>query len=257
MIYKKPYNLSYCDMCILIDNDELSDELKFQYLYHIAYMLIKSMKRFEYNSYLYEEFAIYFASKLFLRTTLEPKIISILNYMKSTITYNIIQFEESNKTYLVTEEAESYRSEYTLKNLMQNSTNLLYVVEMKVTLSQLCKTIKSFLATRLPKGYFTSNIYLSVMLSILNSLCLSDHEIKWSEGLVREGCRENLLQSLYEKEAEKVILYKLDSSYENLVKTLVKEVKHKIAMDLSYTSNTEVNSDFLLSMAFSGGETDV
>ena len=84
-------------MCIYFDahiyDDPLvrSDELLYQYLYHIIYMLSCKAKYFEGpNSWKkYDEFALYAATKIYLRYTTHTdpasRIKSVLNYCKNLL----------------------------------------------------------------------------------------------------------------------------------------------------------------------------
>ena len=70
MFYKKPYDISYTEMAIYVDNhiysNDRDDDKIFEYLYHISHML--AVKRCLFTSAKnYDDFSIYFATETFLR----------------------------------------------------------------------------------------------------------------------------------------------------------------------------------------------
>ena len=97
MLYRKPENLKYTSMAIYIDENvydpSYDPETIYQYLYFLSLMLSRKQNLFNIEDE-YEEFAISYASQLYLRLTNkqqfeydsdgEPRmkrIKSILNYM--------------------------------------------------------------------------------------------------------------------------------------------------------------------------------
>jgi len=115
MLYKKPNNLKYTTMAIYIDENiykpDHDQETIYKYLYFLAIMLAHKENLFNIEDE-YEEFAIYYASQLYLRLTNkkqfeyndagEPKlkrVKSILNYMKSTIGQRAAEFDKYEYDY--------------------------------------------------------------------------------------------------------------------------------------------------------------
>ena len=70
MMYTKPRDVSYTEMCIYIDehiySESYDENLIFEYLYHITLMLAKKNNYFNKLSD-YDNFAIYGATHLFMR----------------------------------------------------------------------------------------------------------------------------------------------------------------------------------------------
>ena len=68
MLFYKPKNLKYTTMAIYIDEhvytDDCNDNLIFEYLYHLSYMLAHQGKFFQTFSD-YDDFAIYCATNYF------------------------------------------------------------------------------------------------------------------------------------------------------------------------------------------------
>ena len=80
MLYTKPKDVRYVDMCIYIDNivkrgDPSEEEINliFEYLYHLSFMLSHKHKYFN-ESHYYEEFSIYLATEVLYRLFYNPKL---------------------------------------------------------------------------------------------------------------------------------------------------------------------------------------
>ena len=101
MMYEKPKDIRYTDMCIYIDThiytDSYDESLVYQYLYHLLLMIASKSKLFNRSCY-YDDFAIFGATRLYLRLTNKKqfevdasgtprmkKIRSILNYIHKVI----------------------------------------------------------------------------------------------------------------------------------------------------------------------------
>ena len=184
MIYfNKPKDLKYTDMCIFIDdyiasnqynNDD--DALIYQYLYFIVKMLAFKRAFFNQSDY-YEQFAIYAASQYYIRLKkIDSKPIkSCLNYIKKTIYFNKILFEEEYINGLAqysTDSPVEYQTSFDC--VLSNSVDDLESVEFDTCLSSICDVIKSFLS-RIPyvsKPDIWVNIYISCLLTYLNSVTI-------------------------------------------------------------------------------------
>ena len=97
MLFEKDPKTRYVDMAIYIDNHiysgDFDEELVYQYLYFLVYMLAKK-KRYFSSEKVYDDFAIWFATKMYVRLT-DPrqfdenekldKITSVLNYIKGIL----------------------------------------------------------------------------------------------------------------------------------------------------------------------------
>ena len=101
MLYTKPKDITYTEMAISIDemaySDNFDENLVFEYLYHLAYMLAVKGKFFN-NSTDYNNFSIFTATRAFNRITSkkqfvldangspkQSKIKSSLNYLKAIL----------------------------------------------------------------------------------------------------------------------------------------------------------------------------
>ena len=269
MLYKKPDDVTYTQMAIYIDEHvydpectEDQDNLIFQYIYHIVYMLAHKGKFFNKAQY-YEDFAIYMATQVFMRlrnkkqyefkddgTAKLKKIKSVLNYIKKTIDPRRVDFQQEffTQTILSVDE-ENYTTDvhYTLANQLSQSIDEMAVVDFNVCLSDICRTAKEVIKNipyKKDKATF-NNIYLSCLLTFLNSITLRRQDIVRLESLKRGKLgNPQLVEDLYTKQSENcVILYHLDKNMTQYIEVLTRKMKHAIAKDLSMTLHTYVPSD--------------
>ena len=271
MLYEKPKNVKYTDMAIYIDNNvyrndltEEEENLIFQYLYHISEMLAYKSRYFN-DSRTYDDFSVYMATRIFMRlkshkqyeyrSVGEPKlekIKSCLNYAKAILYGAKVAFEQEYYSQCLSYEKEediSYSSEYNFNNLLSDSVDQLQVIDFYSCLGDIPNTVKMFV-DRIPfsSEEERSNICISCMLTLLNSITLSQSEKKQ---LLPNKEKDKFveLSSAFSQKRKQVVLYHLDNSYTNYVKVLAEELRHLISKDLSLILHTYVptaNSSYLL-----------
>ena len=108
-----------------------------------------------------------------------------------------------------------------------------------MSLGNICTVIKSFLK-RIPRKQNDAewhNIYLSCLLTILNSVTASQEQL----AEIEEKDAITKLNKLYALLRTKdPILYHLDSSYTNYIKTLVAEIRQLLTKELMIESHTYI-----------------
>lgn len=261
MTYKKPNNVSYTDMCIYIDDniytDNYSEELVFEYLYHIILMLALKAKLFTKHCY-YDGFAIFAASKVFFRLTNkkqseltdsgEPvmkRVKSVLNYIKSTLYYLKVDYEQ--KEYAQSLVAEECDTSYNYDNVVRNSARDLSLVEFEMTMHDIAKTCKAFLKT-IPYRQSSSewlNIYTSVLLTFMNSITLRNKNLRRIEHLSStQRLKDTHLQDMFLLEKyDKPVLFHLDASMSDYIVVLTRQLRKLVAKDLSSIIHTNVSDE--------------
>jgi hypothetical protein len=254
MFFEKP-DVRYVDMCIYIDDhiytDDYDENLVYQYLFHI--ILLITMKRNYFNtSYEREDFSLFAASWYYMRltdkrqfesdSTLE-KIKSILNYVTKTL-FGVRQ--KYCKKYVFDREIPSPEfvdadidgfSMYTQRKIDSIGT-----LEIKSLLGTANDFIKEYLKDiPYPKdSTIWTNIYISCMLTFLNSVTLRNKDIKRIENFKRpNSVSDTLLNKLYINERySSTILYHLDDSMYNYITVLTNKIRHLLSTEISQSLHT-------------------
>lgn len=258
MLYRKPENLKYTAMAIYIDEnvyDPSHDpETIYQYLYFLSIMLSRKQNLFNIEEE-YEEFAISYASQLYLRLTNkqqfeydcngEPRmkrIKSILNYMKKTIRQRASDFDTYEYSYIPSDVSDEKFTNYSFRQIVSGSTDLLERVEFGACLSDILKDAKKYLShIPYPEGTtIYENIYLSCILTFLNSITLPvtlQHRIDNATATTPEQ-----LERIYRKQNNKsTILFHLPEDMRGYIQALTTGMKHHIAKDLSWQGRQEIS----------------
>ena len=254
MMYKKP-TISYTSMCIYIDThiyEEYDEQLVFEYLYHIMKMLATKYGYFT-NSREYEDFAIYAASSLFMRLTTKkdlPRIKSILNYAKSVVYPLKVDFQKSEYSQSISEDKYKEELNYNFNTIISRTLTSLDLSDFGLTMMDVGKTCKKFLRT-IPYDKDSSewmNIYLSVMLTFLNSVTLRNKSKDRLGHLDKTHyIKDYHMDNFYELEREdEVILFHLPNHMSNYISVLSRQLRSIIARDLSDILHTKIHSDYEL-----------
>ena len=254
MFFEKP-DIRYVDMCIYIDDhiytDDYSEELVYQYLFHIISMLTIKRNYFN-NKHDIEDFSLFAASSYYMRLTDKrqfedntelEKIKSILNYITKTL-FAIRQkyckqyvFEREIPSDDVIEVDSDAFSMY-----VQHRLDTIGKIDFKGCLGDTDDFISEYLKDiPYPKGTtLWTNIYISCMLSLLNSITLRNKDIKRIENFKRPNTlNDNLLTKLYINERyNSIILYHLDDSMYNYIMVLTNKIRHKLSKELSQALHT-------------------
>ena len=269
MAFQKPRGMKYTDMCIYIDEivkrgnpTENEQNTIFEYLYHIAFMLAHRKKYFN-RSYYYEEFAMYFATEVMYRLFFNPRlseinehgdpvllpIKSVLNYMKSVIYGRKVEFEQ--KFY--SQKYSEFEDGNYLYSFNENPYEFLKESHVTLYLQGLSKTVKNIVYD---KNFYKNdrllmkNIYISVMLTIINGLTFSvDDKNKLETTYSSIESKYRLLTRLYTKNRENSLtLYHLDPVFKSYIKVLSNKVYKNIKSDLAELSsqNYSISNDSVI-----------
>lgn len=256
MFFEKP-NVRYVDMCIYIDDhiytDDYDETLVYQYLYHIIRMITIKRNYFTCNSTI-DDFSIFAASNYYMRLTdprqLDgrlPQVRSVLNYIRKTL-FSVRR--DYAKKYINTQEITSSE----LVNLDMDAFEV-YVnkkidptdsVDFKGYIANVQHIIREYLKG-IPYPYGTTvwnNIYISCMLSFLNSITLKNRDVERIKNFRRpESLSDRLLTELYQSERyNSTILYHLDDSMYTYITVLTNKIRHKLAKELSQSLRTNLPS---------------
>lgn len=281
MTYTKPKNISYTEMCIYVDKkiqqDALTDDEAsccYEYLYHIIYMLAIKHKYFHKEEY-YDEFAITLATDVYHRLfthpklkqldengkPLMPKMKSCLNYIKAILYGRKVAFEQKNysQKYIDIEEIPSNK-EPTYTSFLYSRDNLDFCISTNVELylESITQTIKTHLYTTSPykkQSLIIKNIYISCLLSILNSVTFTQQEKENIQNkYVTNNAKVRYLYKEYKtNKSNCVVLYHLPESYRGYIQVVVRQLFSLIGQDIKELCHEQhpLTEDILINISLS------
>lgn len=271
MTYTKPAGLKYTTMCIYVDNTmkkwyagekltEDEEENIYKYIYFLYYNVAcreRYFSRFED----YDEYAIWCASKAFLRLLdqrqftgrLDP-IKSILNYMKATSygwklkwqaeTFQTVFSEKYTQNFDATTFKEMYRS-----NLRHSKRD-----SLAEDITEDVKMIPELIDYELQTSPYRADKLMCKRLkqSVLLSLSAESEELKTCKNIDKYAHKYNNI----------IKLWHLDDSFTGVVRVLLNKVKADVVNNIKNTLRkfdvmTEVTDELLLAnVAQKDGEYD-
>lgn len=246
-------------MAIWVDEHAYSNNCDentlYEYLYHLSNMLAHQSAYFS-KADDYDQFALFSASRLFLRLN-NPKqfeydadghpcmeqIKSILNYAKKVMYPYKVDFE--SEFNLVNKDIQVISAgNFDLGSHLMESTSLFDQLHFSFVFSDIVGIVRAHLS-KIPYKKNSSewmNIYLSCMLTLLDSITLSKKDIERYELSKRDQVK--LLEKIYtDLRYAKPILYHLDESMQNYITVLVNELRHVIASELSWKSDYYISPE--------------
>lgn len=250
-----------------IRKEDKNDELLFEYMWHLFYILAVKGRYFT-SSRDYDEYALYAATQLYMRykkegtekgKNLKP-IKSCLNYIKKVlypmkVNYQQDYYEQVIKSDM-SEEEYSTQLQEDRENLVRQSNSQLVQIEYSHYLESICTTIKFVLRTSPYQNdkVMMHNIYLSCLLTLLKTITMSNRNKARFNKRVRKALSvENLIDQIYAQESQdNIVLYHLDPSMGNYILTLVAKIRKEIVKDLrgiigSFEPSEQVIKDVLMS----------
>ena len=259
MLYTKPKDITYTEMAISIDemaySDNFDENLVFEYLYHLAYMLAVKGKFFN-NSTDYNNFSIFTATRAFNRITSkkqfvldangspkQSKIKSSLNYLKAILYPCKVSYQQEN--YVQTDisiDDPAVVSDFSFSSALSDYANSIMKIEFRSCIDDVSNSIRSYLKHIPYTSAEWNNIYVSCLLSVLNSITLSSVEKKHIQSLKKENLNDSALNYYYDKQKEDfVILFHLGIEMHDYIYVLVKNILNILGKELSEALNTDVD----------------
>ena len=262
MTFDKPIDVSYSDMCIYIDEHIYTEDcdlnLVYKYLYFLVQMLARKRNLLKYR-YI-DSFAVFSANELYFRLTNKKqfelvegtddykmtRIKSILNYIQSKLYFLKVDFERSEYYQEACVASEEDSLSYNYDNIIMNSVSQIGLIEFELIMEDVSKTCKRFLQT-LPYDFKSKewlNIYVSTMLTFLNSITLTNKSKKRIEELANtRGLRQYHYETFYDQEQVAPVLFHLPESMSDYIIVLVRQLKHIVGQDLSEILHTRVGDE--------------
>jgi len=245
--YSKPKNVSYTEMAMFFDKHikkpNRDDNLLYEYVYHIVYMLANKSKYFhDYQDY--DEFSLYAANKIYMRAINQDKtekpIKSILNYIKAVIYPLKVDYQKETYDEVINPEVDDRINGERLKNNLHAPILADYreglMEEVYQQLNYLPKYINEVVQESPYKNdvLIARRLYISVLLSFLNGVTLTNQGIeKLKRREIKMLDTDNTAIKMLEKEKEiSTLLWRLDESLINYVEILTNKVRRKFGRDL-------------------------
>ena len=258
MTYKRDPRVKFTDMCIYIDEniykDTFDEQKCYEYMYHIFYTLAVK-DRFFNSAEDYDKYSLFAATRLYLRYRKKHLAVikSVLNYAKKILYPTRVEYQDQSFNQIFNPVDDKEVTEHLQNKLhsaaVSQNDNLMRV-EFRYYLKKIPRTIKAFLSespyTTVPNVFH--NIYLSCLLSILNSFTMSRDNIKRLNNKLSRGLpTDNLIEKIYNEERQSsIILYNLPQNMYNYISTLVNKIYNLLRKDLVYILGSYEPSDAIV-----------
>ena len=240
----------YFDLYIYNDPENRDDERLYQYLYHIVYMLACKKKFFsgpnmwEY----YDKFALYAATKVYTRyiNHLEPelRLKSVLNYVKALLNPMRVDWQKEafNEIIGTEEDPDEF---YELQTSMEDSVKSSYcdneelINDILLVFEHIGDVIRK-IVDRTPyrkNPIMKHRLGMSILLTLVNQATLP-------RVILNKPGEVEYKYSLYKKDkSDKVVLWRLEDKYHNLIQILTAEVKKECSNLVGMVRNDYELSD--------------
>ena len=266
MLYTKPKDVRYVDMCMYIDDkvkrgNPTEDEINkiFEYLYHLSFMLSHKHKYFH-ESHYYEEFSIYLATEVMYRLFYNPKLTqvdeegnpvlspvkSVLNYMKAIIYGRKCAFEHDNYSQKITNVTTDIDYKSNINSRLKDTIIYNTETDIDIYLRTVSKEIKNIVYSNCmyrDDRILMKNIYISCLLSVVNSLTFTEIDIENINSTYSlPESKYKYISRLYKKNRDNcIILYNLPDSYHDYIQIIVRRIFKKLQDDIIYLSKSTVD----------------
>ena len=243
MTFNKPSNLTYVDMAIYFDkhirDENRNDSLLYEYLYHLYYMLA-CKSRYFHRFEDYDQFALYAATKTYMRAIRNIEIKSILNYVKSTLYPMKVDYQKESFNEVLNPDVDSRINPDAIKASIENSIQSDYYYGLADEVVEHMKLLPSYIRKEVDKSPYKSDpvmhrrIYLSVMLTFLSGVTLSNDDVERLQKRDEKGLNNDgsIIKMLTKERSRGVILWRLDPSMRDYISLLTTKVRKKFGQEI-------------------------
>ena len=269
-LFKKPKNMRWVDLAIWIDENFYKEDCDYNtaysYIYLLAMMLSSKHKYFD-NQKDYEEFASILAYDTYKRMSNpnKSKVKSVLNYMKSVISFRRIGFNYQKRQKIIDP---TYDQEWDAVSYVERCKDS-YEASTRDRLfegiSEILHETPSYIRNSIPKVFKSDkvlfeNIYISSMLSMLNRITLpTSYEDKFNLK-INESSTFNEVKFYTKYLDDDILLWHLPESFENVVRVVLNKTNNIIVNEIKGITNDARVSDEefgnIMSSGFSAGGRD-
>lgn len=262
-LFKKPKDMRWVDLAIWVDENFYKEDCDmntaYTYIYLLASMLASKRRYFD-NQKDYDEFASLLAYDTFTRmqNVKKGKIKSVLNYMKSIISFRRIgyNFQKRQKIIDPQYDPEWDAMSYVEKCKSSYEASMNYRVYEGV--SSLLNEVPSIIINNIPRVYKIDkaqylNIYISCLLSMISSITLpNSYNDKFSKKQDKStGFDEVKYYSKYLE--DDIILWHLHDDLKDLIKVILNKTKNQLINEIKELSSDGRVSDEEFSKIMSSG----
>lgn len=262
--YNIPPGLTFTKMAMYFDehiNDkERDDGLLYQYVYHLVYMRARQKNYFQ--SYTdYDDFALYAASKIYLRAIKQPledsdsktkPIKSILNYTKAVLYPLKVDFQKETYEEIINPNIDNRINGDKLLNNMHDAIQSDYQWGLFEEIFSQLESLPRYIEEVVQESPYKNDVltarrlYMSILISFLKGITISNPGLEKVKKREDKNLKtDGVVLKMLEKERENsTTVWRLKDSMLNYVEVLTNRVRKKFGQDL-----IELSQSFLLNDA--------
>lgn len=179
--FHKPKNLKYTEMAKYFDDnirrEDRNDNLLYEYVYHIVYMLACKARFFP-KFEEYDSFALYAASRIYIRVLKKDNIKSILNYAKATLYPMKVDYQRETFSEILNPAFDPRINEDNLRSIFEESVQSDYYVGLEEEILDSIRELPSFIHKEVLRTPYKNDklmcrrLYYSILLSIIKGAIL-------------------------------------------------------------------------------------
>lgn len=246
MTFTKPANITYTQMAQWVDayatTPDCNEELLCQYLYHIVCTHAQQFKLCQSYEQL-DDFALYCATRLFSKFRTPSKnptsIKSITNYVKSVISVwkadYVREFCTGSPDGVLADFDPLDFGDYLVDATTVYNSNMFYTDTLKVA-----HVVRRHLQNipRKRNSPEWTNIYISCLLTLEDRM-KEAQKLNTAQLAIKQPRLVNMM--IRSLRRNKPILFHVPENKANYITTLVNELTHAIAVEISYTMGSKVS----------------
>lgn len=269
MTYRKPPGISYVQMCIYIDknihNPNKNENLIYEYIYHICYVLACKGKYFRHFED-YDDFALFAATKVYMRMIdprqfdpkpderkLEP-VKSVLNYIKLTLYGMKVDYQKQNFNQIIDPSLDERINPEAISNTLKDYVQADYSHGLQEAILEQVISLPSIINDVIDKTPYKKDklmrkrLYLSCLITFLKSVTLSNaNKCKIEKRKEKNNLTDEFLFKIYQQEKdESATLWHLDSSMRDYIIVLVNIIRKEFSKKIIDTKKSFELPDYIV-----------
>ena len=269
MTFNKPSNMSYVDMAIYFDkhikDENRNDSILYEYLYHLIYMLACKARYFH-KFEDYDQFALYAATKVYMRVIRNIEVKSILNYVKAVLYPMKVDYQRESFNEVLNPEVDGRINPDAIKATMESNIQSDYYYGMTDEIIAQFDSLPAYIKKEVNKSPYRDDpiiarrLYISILLTFLSSVTLSNDDIERLRRREDRGLdNDNSLIKMLSKERNRcVVVWRLDSNMKDYITLLTNKVRKRFGQELIDVKNSfELSEEDLSAIMMSAYQNQV